>query len=333
MRRHEDAGALTVSYSARNRTPAGGPSAIGVTRQSGIDADVPPAALVTVGIPFRNARETLGDAIRSVFAQTTQAWRLLLIDDGSDDGSVEIAERVVDSRVSVVRRAASGLSDTLNEITLSAATPFIARMDADDLMFPTRLEVQLSELLQSPSIVVSCTACVSFANQTIYGVRGSALPTSRDVVLSRFGGIVHPTVMFKREWALSHPYERAFDGAEDWWLWLHAYDPQLFSCIASPQLFYRERLDFRKYRRSAHARDRILSQLSQGSLDWRMSRLRASNAAKTLVVGIASLVGRTDVVVRRRSRPVAPHEASTYLHLLSEIQRTPVPGLSLGKRP
>ena len=58
---------------------------------------------VTVGIPFYNAEQTLSDAIRSVFAQTFEDWEMLLVDDGSNDQSIEIARAVRDPRLPVRR--------------------------------------------------------------------------------------------------------------------------------------------------------------------------------------------------------------------------------------
>jgi glycosyltransferase involved in cell wall biosynthesis len=60
-----------------------------------------PSPIVTVGIPFYNAERTLADAIRSVFAQTLTDWELILVDDGSTDGSLDIAASIADSRVRV----------------------------------------------------------------------------------------------------------------------------------------------------------------------------------------------------------------------------------------
>ena len=59
--------------------------------------------LVSIGISFHNNADTLGDAIRSVFAQTFQDWELILVDDHSTDGSLSIAQSVIDPRVRVYR--------------------------------------------------------------------------------------------------------------------------------------------------------------------------------------------------------------------------------------
>jgi glycosyltransferase involved in cell wall biosynthesis len=63
---------------------------------------------VTIGLPFYNCERTLAYALQSVFAQTYPDWQLLLVDDGSTDGSLAIARQVRDPRVVVIVSASSG---------------------------------------------------------------------------------------------------------------------------------------------------------------------------------------------------------------------------------
>src|ERR1044072_1769559 len=100
-------------------------------------------ALVTIGIPVCNGRATVADAIRSVFAQSFRQWRLLLVDDGSTDGSLELMRRVGDSRVAVIADGVHrGLVFRLNQMVAMTETPYFARMDCDDMMHPERLQRQ-----------------------------------------------------------------------------------------------------------------------------------------------------------------------------------------------
>src|SRR5438045_1632919 len=93
--------------------------------------------LVSIGISFQNARATLADAVRSVLAQTCRDWELLLVDDGSSDGSLELARRIEHPRIQVISDGVNqGLASRLNQIALLARGTYLARMDADDLMHP-----------------------------------------------------------------------------------------------------------------------------------------------------------------------------------------------------
>src|SRR5213082_2006357 len=97
-------------------------SAIRATSCTGRRANSPESLMseqvsVTIGIPFLNARRYLEDAVRSVFAQTHGDWELLLIDDGSTDGSVAVVRHLDDPRVRVLSDGSNrGLSARLNQI-------------------------------------------------------------------------------------------------------------------------------------------------------------------------------------------------------------------------
>jgi len=100
--------------------------------------------LVSVGIPFLNPGPYLDLAVRSVFAQTYPNWELILVDDGSTDGSYERATAIQDPRVRVLRDGQNkGLPARLNEIVRLAKGELVARMDADDAMHPLRLAKQV----------------------------------------------------------------------------------------------------------------------------------------------------------------------------------------------
>jgi hypothetical protein len=102
-------------------------------------------APITVGLPFWNNERTLEAAIRSVQAQTIPDWVLLVVNDGSRDDSAAIVRSFRDPRIRLVDDGEHrGLVYRLNQIAALAASPFLARMDADDLMHPQRLERQLA---------------------------------------------------------------------------------------------------------------------------------------------------------------------------------------------
>jgi len=114
---------------------------------------------VTIGIPFLNARRSLAAAVRSVFAQTHSDWELLLVDDGSSDGSIDVVRRLDDPRVRLVRDGSHrGLCARLNQIAATARGTYLARMDADDVMHPERIERQLALLGADPGVDLVDTA-------------------------------------------------------------------------------------------------------------------------------------------------------------------------------
>jgi glycosyltransferase involved in cell wall biosynthesis len=120
--------------------------------------------LVSVIVPFLNAGRFLDEAIQSVFAQTYTRWELLLVDDGSDDGSREIAGRWAEQNPEKVRilqhdsRINRGLSASRNLGIKKARGEFIAFLDADDVWLAHKLHHQVTILGNRPDVDLVCAA-------------------------------------------------------------------------------------------------------------------------------------------------------------------------------
>ena len=109
---------------------------------------------VTVAIPVFNGEEMIGEAIDSVLAQTYEELELIIVDDGSTDRSIEVAERHSDERVSVVSVKRGGPSWARNIALASARGEYIAFLDADDYWLSNRLERQVCILESEPTVEV-----------------------------------------------------------------------------------------------------------------------------------------------------------------------------------
>jgi glycosyltransferase involved in cell wall biosynthesis len=105
--------------------------------------------LVSVVIPAYNAEATLDETLRSVRAQTHRALEIIVVDDGSIDGTRALGERhaAADGRVRVLHQANAGVAAARNAGWQHARSEFIAFVDADDLWAPTKIEKQLAALL------------------------------------------------------------------------------------------------------------------------------------------------------------------------------------------
>lgn len=111
---------------------------------------------VSVIMPFLNAEPFIQEAIESVLAQTYGAWELLLVDDGSTDGSTDVALRYTEKQPRRVRYLAHedhqnrGISASINLGVANARGEYIALLDADDAWLPRKLEHQVPMLDAHP---------------------------------------------------------------------------------------------------------------------------------------------------------------------------------------
>lgn len=201
---------------------------------------------VSICIPFYNAESTLLDAIRSVFAQTHENWELILLDDGSTDRSLELAHSINDPRVRVYSDGVNRrLAARLNEATKLAKYDFIMRMDADDLMSPLRLEKQLQILASSPKIDLVSTGLCSLSNDDkILGIRcvNSKHSITATKLLNGGSGIVHASLLGRREWFKRNPYKESMLKSQDTNLWVRSYSKNdlKVAFINEPLYYYRE---------------------------------------------------------------------------------------------
>ena len=105
---------------------------------------------VSIIIPFHDVADYLAEAIRSTLAQTYQDFELLLVDDGSKDGSLEVCRSFLDQRIRVFSQQHRGLAAARNVGIRNSTGELIAFLDGDDSWLPEKLERQLRALDNAP---------------------------------------------------------------------------------------------------------------------------------------------------------------------------------------
>ena len=181
-------------------------------------------------LPFRNAEQYFDDALRSISEQTFTDIEAVLINDSSEDSSVLLAEDWCskDSRFKLVDNTGLGLVDALNTGLAECSGTWIARMDADDISFPDRIEKQHGlAVSMGPRTVVSCQVR-SFPRESI--TRGyrlyeqwlNSLIEPKEIEKNLFieSPIPHPTAFFHRQNILAEGGYRERELPEDYELWL-----------------------------------------------------------------------------------------------------------------
>ncbi len=118
------------------------------------------APLFTVVVPCFNSEATLKGTLEGVLAQTLGDFEIIVVDDGSTDGSLAAARALAgrDSRIAVLAQPNSGASAARNRGILAARGEFIALLDADDLWTPGFLAIHLARMRADPSLGVSFSA-------------------------------------------------------------------------------------------------------------------------------------------------------------------------------
>jgi glycosyltransferase involved in cell wall biosynthesis len=110
-------------------------------------------AEVSVVIPVRDGDPYIGEALDSIFAQTRAASEIVVVDDGSRDGTAAVVESYGD-RVTLLRQDKIGVGAALNSAVAKAGGQLLAFLDADDLWAPSKLELQTEALEQDPDLDV-----------------------------------------------------------------------------------------------------------------------------------------------------------------------------------
>jgi glycosyltransferase involved in cell wall biosynthesis len=182
---------------------------------------------LSVLLPAYNAEKHLPEAIASVLAQTHSDFELLLLNDGSTDHTLEIAEkfRARDQRIQVITHGNLGMGAALNQAMEFARSKWIVRLDADDVMRPHRLERQIAFIERYPRLAVagSLVHYIGEDGRTL-GAATSPLATPRDFERHQREGkaisLHHPSVILRKQIALDvGGYRPEFWPADDFDLW------------------------------------------------------------------------------------------------------------------
>lgn len=186
---------------------------------------MPPA--ISVLMPVRDAQSTVAAAIESVRAQTFKDWELVIVDDGSQDGTVDLLKQFmrVDGRIGLITQGPEGIARALQRGCDACRGEFVARMDADDMMDARRLELQRAFLRDCGDCgLVSCRVRFGGAEPG-YAAHVdwvNSLMTHEVMTLRRFveAPVAHPSVMFRRELLARHGGYSSGELPEDYELWL-----------------------------------------------------------------------------------------------------------------
>jgi glycosyltransferase involved in cell wall biosynthesis len=203
--------------------------------------------LLSVVMPAYNSHRFIEDSIQSILGQTFQDFELIIVDDGSTDPTLEIAQRYAkcDSRVSIIQSDHGGISQAINRGIEHAKSDWIAIMHADDIALPQRFEKQHTAAKRNPQVIAWGTYAYHINELgKILGLSEVGPTTADEFYIRCQKGeiiqLIHPTMLMRKEAVMKvGGYNSLFDGSEELELLcrLGALGPIL--SIAEPLLLYR----------------------------------------------------------------------------------------------
>ena len=175
---------------------------------------------VSIVMAAYNAEKDIEECIDSILAQTYPHFEVIIINDGSTDRTSEILSKIDDERFRIINSEHDYIA-SLNKGMKLAQGEYIARMDADDIMTPTRIETELIFMEEHPDIDV-CTACFEiFGSYTVTEPIGNCDLKYPLVELLTRNMICHPATMLRKSFLeQNNIHYKRYPYAEDYKFWV-----------------------------------------------------------------------------------------------------------------
>lgn len=202
------------------------------------------APAVSILMPVRNGDRFLDAALESLTAQTFGDFEILAIDNGSSDSTPEILERWAarEPRLRCVRMGRARLSAVLNHAAELARAPLLARLDADDIAYPMRLEVQVATMSERPQLGLlgSAAALIDPSGAAVGELRQ---PLQHDDILryqrTSSALIASSTMMRADLFRRAGGYRKGLNVSEDFDLWSRVSEHCEVANLAEAHIGYR----------------------------------------------------------------------------------------------
>lgn len=170
---------------------------------------------ISVLLPVYNAKAFIAESIQSILDQTEPDFELLIVDDCSTDGSIEIIDSFKDPRIIFHKKKRnSGYTESLNWAIDQAKGEYIARMDADDVSLPNRFEKQLKFLMFNPDISICGTDAFVRGGNLIFNYPQTPKAIFANLLMGN--SLIHPSIFGRSEIFKKFKYDRSKEPAEDY---------------------------------------------------------------------------------------------------------------------
>ncbi|MBD2167457.1 glycosyltransferase [Calothrix membranacea FACHB-236] len=199
--------------------------------------------LISVIIPAFNSEKTIKKTIESVLQQTFTDFEVIIINDGSSDSTLEIVQKINDSRITVYSFDNAGANVSRNRGLYYAKGEFVSFLDADDMWSLDKLESQLKLLQIHPesSVAYSWTNYIDDKSQFLR--RGSYIVATGNVypniLLVNFLENGSNPLIRKQALNVIGGFDESLGACQDWDIYLRLATNYQFVCVSSPQILYR----------------------------------------------------------------------------------------------
>jgi glycosyltransferase involved in cell wall biosynthesis len=199
--------------------------------------------LISVIIPAYNAEKTIEDTVKSVLNQSFSDFELIVINDGSQDATLDILSKIKDSRLKVFTHSNSGPQVSRNRGIKEATGQYISFLDADDLWTSDKLESQFDALQSHPTAAVAYS-WTNWVDETgKFFRRGSYISANGDVfarlLLMDFIESGSNPLILRQALEAAGGFDETLPAAQDWDMWLRLAAHNHFVAVPSVQILYR----------------------------------------------------------------------------------------------
>jgi len=202
------------------------------------------SVLVSIVMPVYNGQTYLREAINSILNQTFKNFEFIIVNDGSNDKSLEIIKSYIDKRIIIIDNEINkGLIYSLNKGIEIAKGAYIARMDSDDISMPNRFTEQVKAFQSKENLIVVSSDYYLLKKNKHSLIKTKYTTDALKAILLFTPCFCHPTVMMKNVFKEKNIfYNKDFIHVEDYKLWTELSFCGNFFNVPIPLLKYRSHL-------------------------------------------------------------------------------------------
>lgn len=234
---------------------------------------------ISILLPVYNDENYITEAISSVLFNSYKDFELVIINDGSNDKTLEKIHEFNDSRIKLFSKPNTGLIDSLNYGIDKCQYDIIMRMDGDDVIHPDKIKIQLKEFINSDLILLgTCGVVINNSNKVVSKVK---LPKDHEAIikaqLKLLPSIIHASIMVYKEALIKvGKYDPQIEVAEDYDLFLRLSKIGKIGNINSFLYYIRKNTDNVSYTRSS---DQLINTLISRKyfLEFKSEKKMSSN--------------------------------------------------------